>query len=217
MFEYRKDVWGRGVVAETGLRAQVTLAELAFGLVAGTQVGTQHGWCDVADVSVGDQVLTFDGGLQTVVSVDCQTLTTNGELTPADASPLFVPAEALGNKNDMFLLPQHSVMIESDVAEEVFNDPFVMVPALSLEGFRGIARMPPPKEIDIITLCFAQDEVVFTNSGALLLCQKSFDILDAGLSVYSALPYETARGLISIMALDDLEATERFPETRTAA
>ena len=206
MFEFRKDVWGRSMVAESGLQAEATLAELASGLVAGTQVATQMGWRDVAAIAVGDLVLTFDGGMQMVAAVERQTFSTGGDLAPADTWPIFVPAEALGNRDDMFLLSQQSVMIEADAAEEVFGDPFAMIPALALEGFRGITRVPPAEKIDLITLAFAQDEVVFVNTGALIFCPKSFDILDAGLSSYNALPLEAAKALVAVMEMDAIEA-----------
>ena len=206
MFEFRKDAWGRSMVAEAGLRTEATLAELASGLIAGTQVATQMGWRDVAAVTVGDQVLTFDGGLQTVAAVERRTIATGGDLAPGDAWPVFVPAEALGNRDDMVLLPHQSVMIEADAAEEAFGDPFAMIPALALDGYRGITRVPPAAQIEMITLAFAQDEIVFANSGALILCPKSNDILDAGLSVYSTLPLDAATALVSIMQMDWLEA-----------
>ncbi len=204
MFEFKKDVWGRSTVAEAGLLADATLAELATGLVAGTQVATQFGWRDVAAVAVGDLVLTFDGGMQTVAAVHRQILVTGGELAPADTWPLFVPAEALGNRDDMILMPTQSVMIEADAAEEVFGDPFAMIPALALEGFRGIVRVPPADQIELITLAFAQDEIIFANTGALMFCPKSNDIFDAGLSVYSTLSLEAARALVAVMELDGL-------------
>jgi hypothetical protein len=204
MFEYKKDIWGRSTVAEAGLLAEATLAELATGLIAGTQVATQFGWRDVATVAVGDQVLTFDGGMQTVSAVSRKMLATGGEFAPAEAWPLFIPAEALGNRDDMILLPQQSVMIEADAAEEVFGDPFAMIPALALEGFRGIVRVPPADQIELITLAFSQDEIVFANSGALMFCPKSFDIFDFGLSVYSTLTLDAARALVAVMELDGL-------------
>lgn len=206
MFEYRKDVWGRSLVAEAGLLAEATLAELASGLMAGTQVATQMGWRDVAAIAVGDLVLTFDGGMQAVAAVERQTFSTGGDLAPADTWPIFVPAEALGNRDDMFLLPQQSVMIEADAAEEVFGDPFAMIPVLALEGFRGITRVPPAEQIELITLAFAQDEVVFVNTGALIHCPKSRDILDTSLSLYSALPLEAAKALVAVMEMDAIEA-----------
>jgi len=60
MFAYRGDAWGRNYVSEAGLLASATQAEMAAGLMAGTQIATQIGWRDVAAVAVGDQVMTFD-------------------------------------------------------------------------------------------------------------------------------------------------------------
>jgi hypothetical protein len=202
MFEFKRDVWKRNAVAEAGLIADATLAELSAGLMAGTRVATQLGWRDVADVSIGDQVLTFDGGMQTVASVDRQVLKTEGEYTPAEDWPLFVPSGALGNLDEIILLPQQSVMIEADAAEEVLGDPFAMIPALALVGFRGIRRVAPAVEIELISLAFAQDEIVFANSGALIFCPKSTDIFDAGLSHYSTLTINVARALVAVMELD---------------
>jgi hypothetical protein len=39
------------------------------GLVAGTKVATTAGWAKVETIAEGQQVLTFDGGLQTVVAI----------------------------------------------------------------------------------------------------------------------------------------------------
>jgi hypothetical protein len=202
MFEFRKESWRRNEMTEAGLLAEKILTDFASGLVAGTKVATQIGWRDVAAVAVGDQVLTFDGGMQTVTSINRQIIATMGEYSPCDAWPIFVPADALGNRDPMVLLPQQSIMIESDAAEEVFGDPFAMIPALALEGFCGISRVPPATQIEIVTLVFAQDEVVFSNIGALIFCPWSSDLIDAGLSAYSTLSLDVAKALVMVMELD---------------
>jgi len=189
------------------LLANATLAELASGFVAGTQVATQTGWCDVADVVTGDLVLTFDGGMQTVTSIDRKAFTTGGEFAPGDAWPLLVPAGALGNRDEMTLLSQQLVVIEADAAEEVFGDPFATVPALALEGYRGITRIPPEKEIVLVTLGFSQDEVVFANAGALVLCPKP--VVNVEPSTYNALRFDIARALVAIMAMDSMGKVAR--------
>jgi hypothetical protein len=204
MFEFRKDVWQRSEMAEAGPLAGKVLTEIVSGLVAGTKVATQIGWRDVAGVAVGDKVLTFDGGMRTVASIDRQIIATMGEYTHCNAWPLLVPTEALGNRDPMIILPQQSIMIESDVAEEVFDDPFAMIPALALEGFRGIKRVPPATQIEIVTLVFAQDEVVFCDIGALIFCPWSCDLIDAGLSVYSTLSMDVANALVMVMELDGM-------------
>lgn len=199
MFAFKDDAWGRSDIADGGMVASATLADLTAGLICGTQVATQLGWRDVGAVVVGDQVLTFDGGMQTVVSVNRKTITSAGDFAPGEEWLMFVPEEALGNQDDMYLLPQQTVMVESDVAEEVFGDPFAMIAATALEGYSGITRVPPPAAIEIVTLTFAQDEVVFANTGALMYCPRSTDIFDAGLSSYDILCAKVSAALVGAM------------------
>lgn len=217
MFEFRKDAWRRSEVAEAGLIAEKILTDVASGLVAGTKVVTQIGRRDVAAVAVGDQVLTFDGGMQTVISMDRQIIKTVGLYSPSDAWPLSVPAEALGNVDPMIILPQQSIMVESDAAEEVFGDPFALIPALALEGFRGIKRVPPATQIEIVTLIFEQDEVVFSNIGALIFCPWSSDLVDAGLSAYSTLSMDAAKALVMVMEMDGMGEVCTQPPQQYAA
>lgn len=138
------------------------------GMVSGTRVANQHGWCNVDTIVPGDKVLTFDGGMQIVRSIN---LTRGSQL--GEGWLLKVPAHALGNRDVVYLLPMQNVMIESDMAEETFGDPFVLIPAAALEGQRGIERIIPDAGLNIVTLEFEQDEVVFANIGALFHCPRS--------------------------------------------
>ncbi len=154
------------------------LSQVATGLVAGTKVATQIGWRGVEAVSAGDLVLTFDGGFQIVTAVTRQYVRTAGAGDNYATWPMVVPADALGNREAMTLLPQQAVLVESDTAEAIFGDPFAMIPASALDGFRGIYRAIPADRMEVITLHFAQDEVVFANIGALFHCPATTDLLN---------------------------------------
>lgn len=175
------------------------------GMISGTRVATQHGWCDVTKVVPGDRVLTFDEGLQVVQSVRQENVSQFlGECL------LEVPASALGNRESVFLVASQNVMVESDTAEELFGDPFALIPALALEGMRGIRRVVSPKEARIVTLEFEQDQVVFANIGALFLCPSSqaVDIVQAaqsGATLYEPLPMSEACLLVEALAIEDIE------------
>lgn len=203
MLKTRNDIWGTSQQAEAGLHADMILSEVTTGLVAGTKVATQMGWRVVEAVAAGDQVLTFDGGLQTVVAVHRHVVWTQGGARDVDSWPLHVPAGALGNREDMSLLPQQAVLVESDTAEEVFGDPFAMIPAAALDGFRGIMRVAPAARLEIVTLEFAQDEVVFANIGALFLCPAQTDLLAAPSGSYQTLSLEQADMLVGFLELED--------------
>ncbi|MCF6444003.1 Hint domain-containing protein [Nereida sp. MMG025] len=178
------------------------------GLVGGTKVATPTGWRVVEGVVAGDKVLTFDGGMQTVIEVRRRVLWSGARPCPDHMWPMLVPAGALGNREDMWMAPEQHVLLESDTAEQVFGDPFALIPAAALEGFRGIQRSFPHEKIDVIELVFAQDEVVFANSGALFFCPRGTDFVSdlfggAEEPLYTPLSVEQADDLIECLLIED--------------
>lgn len=147
--------------------------DMASGLAAGTRVATAQGWRLAEGVIAGDRVLTFDGGMQTVTSVERGRLWTGLDIWSRRSWPLRVPPGALDNAVELVLLPDQTVMIELDDAEVVLGDPFALVPARALDGFRGITRFAPDETIEVIKIHFDRDQVVFVESGALCLCPAS--------------------------------------------
>lgn len=184
-----------------------TLAGVPFGIVAGTKVASRMGWRPVEAIAAGDEVLTFDGGLQAVVAVERRTVVSDACNTPEEDWPLFVPAGALGNREEMLMLPGQTVLIESDAAEEAFGDPFALIPAVALDGFRGITRIVPEARLEIVTLHFAQDEIVFANVGALFHCPRTTDLVAEVMAqnapVYDVLPMEDAETLVLLLEIED--------------
>lgn len=138
------------------------------GVSAGTLIATNTGWRPVETIRRGDKVLTFDSGLQEVTHVHSGMLLTKGQDCPKHLLPLGVPAKALGNRKPMLLLPDQVVLVESDTAEELYGDPFALVPAGRLAGYRDIAPVVPRSELGVITLGFERDEIVYANGSALL-------------------------------------------------
>lgn len=134
------------------------------GLVAGTKVATNLGWRPVEAIAVGDRVLTFDSGPQPVVAVTRDYAT----LAPFDA-PLRIPRGVLGNTDEMLVLPDQPVMIESDAADALMGDPFALVPARRLAVLPGVEPHDCMRRAEVVTLHFEQDEVIYVEQGALVL------------------------------------------------
>lgn len=180
---------------------------VASGLVAGTHIATRMGWRPVEAIATGDEVLTFDHGLQTVIEVRREAVWPDPTACPQHLWPLRVPAKALGNRNEAYLLPEQQVLLETDAAEDYLGHPFAMLPAAALEGFRGITRQNPSDMIDVVTVQFRRDEVVFANIGALFFQPKATclaaDDSDAPAPEYPVLSMPAARELVELMILDD--------------
>jgi hypothetical protein len=143
-----------------------------LGLLAGTQVATDMGWFEVETLRVGEQVLTFDNGLQTIVDIRRTRLMIDPAEMPQSMMPVLVPEGVMGNQVEMRLLPEQGVMVESDAVEDAYGDPFAVIPASTLVGFAGVTRDEQPCEIEVITLYFAKPQVVYADGGLLAYCPE---------------------------------------------
>lgn len=194
MFAWNTATWNTAAGSDAPLPK---LDARTSGMVAGTKVATRSGWARVETITAGTQVLTFDGGLQTVVSVTRHVLM--ADTCDIASWPMSVPAGALGNREPMTILPHQPVMIESDLAEEMTGDPFALIPATSLDGLRGITQSRPEAWVEVIQLHFEQDEIVFANIGALFLCRAEADLMAASVAGYNVLSVDQADDLVDYM------------------
>lgn len=187
------------------------------GLVASTMVATARGWQRAEDIKPGDQILTFDAGLQTVTQISRETPWTGEGNCPQSLWPLEVPKGAFGNSRPFLLLGNQNIMVESDAAEDMFGDPFSVIPASALQGLRGIERVPPRDGMEIIHVYFAEEQVVFGEYGALYLCPSSRDIMDMAYArahdpLYSILPLAEARIVASSLREDMASVSGEAPQ-----
>ncbi len=179
-----------------------TGAGVMSGIIATTKVATAIGWREVGSLQVGDQVLTFDNALQTLKSISRTQLWDGEGACPRDFWPLSVPAGALENIRPMMLLGKQGVMLESDIAEELYGDPFALIPAAALEGVHGIERVYPNDPIEVITLHFEEAQVVFAENGTLMFCAAGGDLLEMAAKpkteskAYNMLPERNASKLV---------------------
>ena len=196
------------------------------GLASGTRIATDRGWRPVEALSVGDCVMTFDNGPQAIVAVTRSTQFIRAETAPDFANPIDVPVGALGNNEPMVLLPEQAVMIESDAAEALTGDPFALVPAKALVGYRGIERFRAMRAFEVITLHFSNDEVIYIEGGALSLTRAavpgdlaSLDILEHPdqPATYVACNGRQAAVLVAAMIAEDARKSERSAASAAAA
>ena len=151
---------------------------VSSGLLAGTQIATGGGWKTVEEISAGDKVLTFDAGLQTVTKVAQTTLWDGDGDCPVNFWPLSVPAGALGNRQEIMVLPCQSILTQCGVSEEIHGDPFSLIPARAANGMHGISRIAPERDMQVVILHFAKEQVVFTRAGALFQCPACKDTIE---------------------------------------
>lgn len=145
----------------TSLKTQRVTA----GLMAGTLVEGRNGWLAVEDLRIGDAVHSYDGGLARVLGMDRQWITPF-----VGGYVLHLPGGAMDNCSDFKLLPGQNMLVDTLGHADFPDDIAVLIPALALEGMLGTSRIKIEKPMEVITLRFADDEVIFANSGTLLHC-----------------------------------------------
>jgi len=173
------------------------------GLLTGTLVATDRGWRPAETLCVGDRLLSFDHGVQTVTDLQRERL---GGTPGHPARPLYaveVPAGALANEATLWLMPDQGLLLESDKALEILGDPFAVVPARALLGINGIRLAAPGKGVSATTLGFARDEANYVAGGPLLYCPRPRDVMAKGtgndMSFFSVQTLQSARYLVKTL------------------
>ncbi len=167
------------------------------GLIAGTMVETAAGWRRVELLRVGDRVHTYDGDLRQLRRVERAYYgAAHGGYGLEEI--LHVPGGVLDNCEDLFVMPEQMLMIESQLAAELLGTPAVLIPATALAGYCGITRRQPEGLIETISLGFDDEEVVFANSGLLAHCAAKGAVA-TGSEFFTTLDNEQAKALVYLM------------------
>ena len=167
------------------------------GLAAGTPVETRQGWRAVETLRPGDAVQTLDGGLARIAAMDRTWL-----LPAMQGSVLDLPGGAFGNCGAVTLLPDHLLLLDlcpDDMTGDLPDALGALMPALSLEGRRGITRRKMRAPLLVVTLMFAEEELVWAASGLLLHCpatRHGARTLPEG-DIFPCLTSATARRLLA--------------------
>jgi hypothetical protein len=150
-------------------RQAIVTAPVVSGLVAGTLIEGARGWVRVETLRIGDVVQTLDGGLARILGIDRRTLH-----PAAETALILVPGGCFDACSDLLLVPgQHLIVDTLDLVD--FGAPFAMLPARALTADHRIRRLVPQQVQEIVTLLFADEEVVYANSGVLLHCPGVMD------------------------------------------
>lgn len=194
-----------------GADAGATLSDILItgdaGFLSGMHVATAFGWRAVEDLRAGDLVLSFDHGLQPIMDIQRETRLPAESGFRGDQSLILVPKGALENGADIWLMPEQGVLVESDTVLDIMDEPFAVLPAQALKGFRGIRSQVPQDPLRITTLAFRDDEVIYVEGGLLGYCPRprSFLMDDPHTvpGLYDMLPPRAARYLVGCLIEDN--------------
>ena len=142
----------------------------------GTRIATPHGARDIADLKVGDMVVTRDHGLQPIRWIQSRTVPAMDKFAPIRIRPGVVT----GQERDLLVSPQHRMMFNGYRAELLFGESEVLVSAKHLiDG--NLVTQDAGGDVTYIHMMFDEHEVVYAEGAA----TESFHPGDVGLSAIS--------------------------------
>lgn len=125
------------IVSIASNNPEVAYADMAACYLRGTSITVPGGERAVEDIQAEDLVSTVDDGPQEVVWCGQQTVNGRGDL-----APIRIAAGTLGNDRDLFVSPQHRILVASGWAVPLSGGQPHLVPAKALVGLPGISIAP---------------------------------------------------------------------------
>ena len=138
----------------------VTFSEIEKFVVCftrGTQILTDRGEVAIEDLEEGDCVQTMDSGLQPIRWIGSSKRKARGNL-----APICIKEGTLGNARDLFVSPQHRMLITGWRAELLTGETEVLASAKSLVNDSTITRVEGG-EVEYFHMLFDKHEIVFAE------------------------------------------------------
>ena len=148
------------LVHDSSARTHAALGGQAVCFLRGTLIQTDRGPRPVETLCPGDRVQTADNGYQPLMMLAMRRA--DGR---AGQAPVRIARGVLGNRRDLWLSPQHRMLITGWRAELAFGEAEVLVPAVGLLGRKGITRRPM-SQVLYCHLLFERHEVIFAEGAA---------------------------------------------------
>jgi hypothetical protein len=132
----------------------------------GTLIATPSGSIPIQDMQKGDQVLTLDHGAQTVRWIGSRKLNRIELARTPKLRPIRIAAGALGcglPKRDLSVSPQHRMLLRSTIADRMFGETEVFLPAVKLVGLPGITVDSGARSVEYFHVLLDRHEVLFAE------------------------------------------------------
>lgn len=120
---------------QDGTRVEFSQIESIICFAQGTGILGEAGETRVEQLAAGDRVVTLDHGLQRIRWIGSRVVPAQGDL-----APIVIARGTLGNHRDLLVSPQHRMLIRGPMAELLFQESEVLVPAKHLLHWDGVWR-----------------------------------------------------------------------------
>ena len=129
--------------------------------VPGTEIATPFGARMIEDLSIGDQVVTQDNGVQRIRWIGKTTVPADDRFAPIRFAQSTFP----GANGDLIVSPQHRMLFKGYQAELLFGENEVLIPAIHLLDGQNVTR-EDVETVTYIHIMFEQHEIIFAQGVA---------------------------------------------------
>lgn len=129
----------------------------------GTRILTSNGWKPIEDIAVGDEIVVRSGSTKPVRWIGTRYADLAAFQQNPKLRPVRINAGALGKElpvRDLWVSRQHRMLVQSVIANRMFGQRNVLVPAIKLTSLPGIAIDDEVREIEYLHLLFDQHEII---------------------------------------------------------
>ncbi|KIC19534.1 choice-of-anchor L domain-containing protein [Leisingera sp. ANG-DT] len=144
--------------SDTGL---VEINQTVPCFLRGTLIRTPDGEIPVEDLRPGMEVLTYDNGPQVL-----QWTGSRRTACTAETAPIRFAKGSCGNTRDLYVSPQHRMVVSGPLAELLFGEEEVLVKAKDLVNDRTVRPALELQEAEYFHLLFGRHQILWAN-GAL--------------------------------------------------
>ncbi|MCR8826645.1 Hint domain-containing protein [Pseudosulfitobacter koreensis] len=147
----------QGVSTYNGTGQTLAIPSDPVCFLAGTLIETPDGARAIETLKAGMRVLTLENGTQTIRWTGRNVVCGLGRL-----APICIRAGALDNARDLYVSPNHRILLRSSFAELNFGQGEVLVPAKALVNGVSVLRVPM-RRADYLHLMLDTHDLVFSE------------------------------------------------------
>lgn len=138
------------------------IEQLVICFTPGTAIATPRGEIDVANLQIGDRVITRDNGVQEISWIGRKKLGAADLIADPKLRPVLIKKGSLGNnlpERDMMVSPNHRMLMANSQTQVLFDEREVLVASKYLVGQPGIFQLDT-LGVEYVHVMFENHEVI---------------------------------------------------------
>ncbi len=144
----------------------IDVTEFVTCFTAGTNMLTDRGEVAICGLNPGDTVLNLEGSSIQIHWIGRRAFSSKALRANPKLCPIRITAGSLGHglpKRDLLVSRQHRMLVQSKIAERMFGETEVLVPAVKLTNLPGVFSDESVRQVEYFHLLFDQHEIIYAE------------------------------------------------------